>query len=482
LRPAALFGVAVALAGAVAGIALADGNSIAVVDEGNVGAFSSIALDAEGRPVVSYDDYGSGGRLRILHCGDPVCGSGNTVVEPEPFVISGLHTSLVLDASSRPVVAYSGGGVDRSLRVLRCGDASCSSGNSIAVPEAGNTGYATSLALDAGGHPVVSYVDYENDDLKLLHCGDPTCTSANVITTPDAGDVGEFGTSLALDAAGHPVVAYCVVTEANCGELRILRCGDATCSTGNAIVTADASGDVGSYPSLALDIDGRPVVSYHDVTNLDLKVLRCGDASCSGGNTITAVDTVGSVGAFSSLELDAAGNPAISYIAGGQVKVLRCDDPACADGNVPALVDDVGTLGVRFGTSLALDAADLPAVSYLDFENGALRVARCADPACKAGTVPTPTATGTEVPPPTSTSTAIATQTPSLTPTSTALGPTATSTSTPDTPTATPAPELPPAGHGSDGAGTDLWLPFALIGGGLALALAGWYVRTSMHQ
>ena len=38
----------------------------------------------------------------------------------------------------------------------------------------------------------------------------------------------------------------------------------------------------GYWTSIAIGTDGLPIISYHDRSNLDLKVYNCGDPGCSG--------------------------------------------------------------------------------------------------------------------------------------------------------------------------------------------------------
>ncbi|MPZ24234.1 MAG: hypothetical protein GEU28_11990 [Dehalococcoidia bacterium] len=113
----------------------------------------------------------------------------------------------------------------------------------------------------------------------MMHCNDQNCAGGDEsITSPDTADVVGLDTSLALDASGFPVVSYQDLTN---GDLKILRCNDQDCFGNNeSIASPDSEGVVGDYTSLALNARGFPVVSYFDGTNGDLKVMHCNDPNC----------------------------------------------------------------------------------------------------------------------------------------------------------------------------------------------------------
>ncbi len=153
----------------------------------------------------------------------------------------------------------------------------------------------------------------------------------------------------------------------------------------NRIVTVDSAGGVGSYNSLVLDSAGNPVISYYDSDNKDLKVAHCDDTDCAGGgDTFAPVESAGIVAGATSLVLDGAGNPVISYFGRG-LKVAHCNDASCnAGGDSVATVDDSNAL-VGEHTSLVLDVAGNPVISYYDFTNRDLKLAHCNDANCTGG-------------------------------------------------------------------------------------------------
>jgi hypothetical protein len=156
--------------------------------------------------------------------------------------------------------------------------------------------------------------------------------------------------------------------------------------------------DAGSQSSLVLDAAGNPVISYTEYgIDEGLRLAHCNDPNCASTETsstnssspVPLPDGTLDTGNFSSLVLDAAGNPVISYSS--PLRLLHCGDPNCAGTETPQTVDATGG-----EPSLVLDAAGNPVISYDDRTNGDLRLAHCNDPNC-AGTAPPAPATTTSI-------------------------------------------------------------------------------------
>jgi hypothetical protein len=214
-----------------------------------------------------------------------------------------------------------------------------------------------------------------------------------VIETVDTTDDVGSHTAIALDSSGQPWISYYDVTQGD------LKCASFDGTSWQSVVI-DAAGDVGWYTSLALDAADQPHISYYDYGEGDLKYAyyvgtagNCGP----GGDTwyCETVETAGYAGLYTSIVLDSAGWPHISYIRdtvtpypdptpvgalplpGGQgsapdsPRQLRYAWQDGAGWHFQTVVMDTGAEGGH--TSLALDSAGLPHISYFDSILGALR-------------------------------------------------------------------------------------------------------------
>jgi hypothetical protein len=82
-----------------------------------------------------------------------------------------------------------------------------------------------------------------------------------------------------------------------------------------SITVPDSVGDVGRETALVLDEGGNPVVAYLDETSFNVQLLHCGNAACTGGNSIQAIaPTQITQPQNVSLELDVDGLPVIGFV------------------------------------------------------------------------------------------------------------------------------------------------------------------------
>jgi hypothetical protein len=212
------------------------GNTYNVLDDSLALALTSLALDNEGNPVVAYINELSSDELLVAHCSDPDCQSPPSIVAVDTLDAGRLGgpTGITVDSQDHPVLAYTYStslqAKTAELRVLHCGDSNCDSGNVIsAVDESAGNFAEASMVLDASGNPVISYRGIVNSDdaLEVAHCGDANCSSGNTITVADSDGHTGFYSSLQLDILGRPVVSY--VKRAHEDIVKLLHCATDTC-------------------------------------------------------------------------------------------------------------------------------------------------------------------------------------------------------------------------------------------------------------
>jgi len=330
------------------------------------GTYTSLKLDSNGIPVISARSQ-SNGLIYLVRCSNTACINGNSKYS----IGLGSDNSLALNSSGNPVISYYKDS-SQDLVLVTCDDAVCSTAAYQTVASTGNVGQYNSLKLDSSGYPVISYYDATNKTLNLAYCiGNVDCTSGLIVgrTLDNAADVGRYS-SLALNSSGYPVVAY---YDADNGDLKLVVCSDSTC-VAKAVVTVDSTGTVGVYPSLVLNGSDYPIISYFDSTNNHLKLVACGNTTCTSGNTFKTVDSSPNNGTYSSIALNASGNPVISYreYTIGSLKLAICGNSTCTANNVIKVMD--GASSPQF-VSMALNASGDPYVGYYDYSSGDLKLA-----------------------------------------------------------------------------------------------------------
>ena len=125
--------------------------------------------------------------------------------------------------------------------------------------------------------------------------------------------------------------------------------------------TVDSTGNVDRFNSLAISVDGKAHVSYHDATNI-LRVY-------TNENGSWVCEKVDANGGFTSMDLDSGENAHISYYDSINYDLKYATNKS---GDwVVEIIDNNGDVG-QF-SSLSLDSEEKVHISYFDVTNGELK-------------------------------------------------------------------------------------------------------------
>lgn len=240
---------------------------------GGVGE-TSIAIGADGLPVASYF-HNNNQQLRFARCTTADCSAKIIATVDSGATNIGIYNSIAVPADGLPVISYYGGG-NTVLKLAKCNNANCTAPTLRTLDTAGNVGLYSRIAIGQDGLPVIAYYDNTNSALKLAHCHSADCASATLTTVDNTGSVGRY-LSLTIGTSG-PVISY-IDSSAGKWDVKLAYCHNADCSSATLRVV-DGAGQIDGYTALVIGTEGLPVVAYREVNTPAFRITQCSSITC----------------------------------------------------------------------------------------------------------------------------------------------------------------------------------------------------------
>lgn len=329
-------------------ISTAEGSSIApgwegrsVDTSGIVGVYSSLALDSSGNPHIAYYDQTNS---NLKYAWKDISGWHIETVQNSPYDV-GKCATLKLNPSGKPCIAYLDGTNNRLMYAWKDN----SGWHTEEVDSANPINYGlVPFALDSSGKPHVCY--QSGNYLRYAYKDNSGWHSETVFGD---GTQRNFSSSIAVDGSGKPHIAHT----------------DGAATTAIRYAVKNQSGWVGANtgfsgytPKLSLTSSGNPEIIFTNAAH-KLVYLR---KNPQGGNW-TYDDTIGEESVFDySLAHDSGNNPHIANYNGLKLDYL-CKSTT---GWKTVTVDNAAYTGKH--PSIAINNPEKPCISYYNSTSGDL--------------------------------------------------------------------------------------------------------------
>lgn len=355
-----------ALLGPVALLAQTDGSwqieTVKSADGAQVGGFAALVIDQGGSLHAAYYDY-THAQLLYSFRGKNDKNWSTTTVDGKG---RGTYVSLAVDANGQPHMAYNSMYEDGLHYATWDGHRWKRQ-----LIDSEHINYYTSIQLDKDGNPRISYYLYHAPDksyLLRLKFASFNGQYWTIQTLDKRMGTGKFN-SIAVDAEGHPHIAY---SHVSLGDLLYAAWDGSQWNFADVDSRRTHNDYVGIGSSIALDSAGNAHIAYFDETQNLVKYAWLEEGRWKN----EVVEHLGSRGELDhvSLQVDHQNRPHLAfYDAGiGALKYAIKDDK----GWHSEVVDKDGNVGKN--PSLVLDAKDQPYIAYYALDEGALRVAHLA--------------------------------------------------------------------------------------------------------
>jgi hypothetical protein len=338
-------------------------------------AYISITTDTNGIPYVAYEDLGKSNKASVLmydtlaKMWKPVGGS---------LGVSGgqaLYTSIAFDRKNNiPYLAYEDAKDSNRLMVLSFNGVSWSTagGATYAKGVTKDTASWVSITTDKSGNPYVSYEDASNSHGVGVMMFNTTTSMWSVVNNAGLVTGGAVNyTSIGVDASSNVYVAYQDMSKYGYSGLSIIEytAGAWNYVGGSYKVSQAISSSAALYVSLAMDNNGKPVVTYQDKGT-----QHHGEAFTFNG---TSWDMLGAIGlsngsgsgwnglaSYTAIAVNSSGTPYVAYRDGnnaGKATVMSYNGSSWSVVGTPG----ISVAGCKF-TNIGFDKAGDPICMFTD--------------------------------------------------------------------------------------------------------------------
>ncbi len=348
--------------------------TITVDSHGDVGKYSSIAVDLNNRSHIGYYDA----TRQILKYA-MIDGDNLSIAVVDNSTGVGGYCAIAVDGNNEPHIVY----YDATHKDLKYAVRHGSHWTIQTVDATGDVGMFTSIAVDQINNPYISYYDHGNGYLKLAYRENGTWIIKSCCEVELYEGMSQSGrsTAIRLDHIGsNPLILFFD----NAGRTLKLGIYDRTLGQWQAEYIRDADLIIQDL-SLSLDTANQPHVAFSEVSTMGIESVHYCMKRCLGSGCLTQVTPAqptgegtwdfeqGDIGAgnFVSLALDLTQNlPQVIYydLACGLRRAQKTETGWSLETVDPGY--DVGLYG-----SFVLDHSNDPHISYYDRINGDLKYA-----------------------------------------------------------------------------------------------------------
>ena len=368
--------------------------TVTTLDQGPMVGHPSLAIGADGLPVVVYQTFGN--KLIVAKCENWDC-TDNQRIELTGNYFAQTHFSLAITPAGNPAVAYRDSSL-QDLMLVRCVTADCTGGGHVfrtIHASADSVGGHVDFAYGPDNRPAFVYQNATRGDLMLARCAGTACNSVTIDTVMyGAGATfGEYN-SIAFRAEGdEPLIGSRWFNTLGSSSVIFHDCSIEPCGDSAELIFFQNSHPVGLGSSMALGLDDRPVFAYIDQTDNGLRFARCLDTDCSGFRPLAGLDDGNLTLGFddnTSIAVRPDGRPVIAYqkslaIIGGitVLNVAECEDTRCTSVEQVQIERSGAGLTTGIDADLAIDDDGAVVIAWFDQSALSIKLARCNAQTCE---------------------------------------------------------------------------------------------------